>query len=163
MTHTQIHMNKFKIPSSVTAFLVFILFAGFLTSCIDRPTSGENEEERDILFFLMFDAGTDTLVFRQTPNGNASGKLNVNNSEGAEFFIYFYDENERPFTPAVDKHSLGFEIDGTENISIIQSGNYRFRITGLSTGDATFNLQLLHEDAIEFESVDIPVTVSDSE
>jgi hypothetical protein len=156
-------MNKFEIPSSVKAFLVFIIFAGFLTSCIDRPTSGENVEERNVLFFLLVDLDRDSTVFRQTPEGNASGKLNVNNSEISEFLIYFYDENERPFTPAVDKHSLGFEIDGTENISIMQSGNYRFRVTGESLGDASFNLQLLHEDAVEFESLDIPVTISDTD
>jgi hypothetical protein len=118
------------------------------------------EKEAVGLVIIEEDSG-DTLV---TVNvGAVSGRISVPAGQTSEHLaIFFLDENGETFQPSPAEHALSY-INANAAIAEakqFENETYEMIVEGKQAGSTTFVIRLLHAGDPEFDTPDIPVTVT---
>lgn len=118
------------------------------------------EEEPVGLIVLEEDTG-DTLI--TVNNGTVTGSLSVAAGDTTDHLVVFFlnDEGET-FQPDPAEHSLTFINADAATAEAMQHANeaYEMVVVGKQSGSTTFVIRLLHDGVPEFDTPDIPVTVT---
>lgn len=152
-------MKKLDLYSTAKLLTVTLLLTVVFTAC-SNSVSDDHDEHEPVGLVVFSD---NALVLTQSPDGTIDGNFSIIAGTTVDFTVQFLDAEEDPFTPDVEEHSTTFSvINGSDNISITTSelDPYRFDISGVAAGSSTFTITLLHEDAAEFVSLELPVTVT---
>ncbi len=118
------------------------------------------EEEPVGLIILEEDTG-DTLI--TVNNGTVTGSLSVAAGDTTDHLVVFFlnDEGET-FQPDPAEHALTFINADAATAEAMQHEDeaYEMVVVGKQAGSTTFVVRLLHDGTPEFDTPDIPVTVT---
>lgn len=100
----------------------------------------------------------------ETNGATVTGVLNIKVNEQTDHIeVEFIDDEGFTFQPPVPPHSLRVEAADTNIASIEYEAEepWVFRATGKAAGSTTFRVQIIVQEAIEFTSAPIPLTVGE--
>ncbi len=99
--------------------------------------------------------------------GETSGELFVpTGSETDHIEAVFYDAQNREFTPAVPPHNLQLVVGDNTILGFEQAAapeHWAFHLIGISEGETTLQVLILHDGAVGKEFAPIPLSVGEPE
>lgn len=149
----------FKFSTAAVAAL-FILFA--FNSCDESDTVDPHEEHFHAEGLIL--KSGDEIAFKTFENQIVSEITQISTQTDGEldFDVFFVDhDGEEKDPPEEDHFSLTVEVaDATIARALADAtGEWKFKLQGLATGETTMIVYVMHEDHYGFKSLDIPVVV----
>ncbi|MCB0289999.1 MAG: hypothetical protein KDH97_07050 [Calditrichaeota bacterium] len=118
------------------------------------------EKEAVGLIIIEEDTG-DTLV--TVNQGSVTGDIQVAAGDTTDHLVVFFlDEDGETFQPDPDEHSLEYLNANAAVAEAMQHAGeaYELVVAGKQAGSTTFVVRLLHDGTPEFDTPDIPITVT---
>ena len=113
-------------------------------------------------YYLIDEESGNTLL--TLAESGVTGALSVNVNETSDHIeVEFFDANGIEFQPAAPPHALLVESSDTNILQITgleEDEPWAFKIQGVSSGNATITIKLMHDEIIGKEFVPINVTVN---
>ncbi|MCX7878129.1 MAG: hypothetical protein N2510_05735 [Ignavibacteria bacterium] len=144
-----------------TAYLIFLLFAIFLTSCGEDNIISPGVHFQPRGLYIQPEGLPDTLVYYHNGNfllGKDSLFVAVNDTS-AHLDIRFLDVNRNEVQPPMSGYSLGLEVGNTSVASAYSDELWAFHIAGLSVGETTLTIKVLHQGHSDFTTLPIRIRV----
>ena len=112
---------------------------------------------------ILKDEQSGDQIAKINSNGSVEGNITLTNGTVTDHYVvYFFDENNVEFQPAVPSHSLGLQISNTNIASITgleESEPFAFKIQANAVGTTDLQINVLHDGSFEksFDKITINV------
>jgi len=153
-------ITKKRIQTAVSC-LCFLPMVFATTGCnSDNPVDGTADQDHAEAFGLViYNSGTEIVRLEK---GVITGEIEVGHEKETSLLtVRFLSEDGQTFTPDDDlKLSMQLANDSVAEIEAhAEDGAWSFHVVGLSEGETTLTIQLLHGDHADFVSSPLPVHV----
>ncbi len=151
-------------------FAAVAVLALFVIGCGSDDPMSEHEEHFEPEGLVLIDSGNRFFRYFEgqiDASGGRADHLEVpNGGLTAKWTIMFLDHDGDEIAPPDDPDdSFTWEIADATVVEVHQEpadvGKFEFQLRGLKAGETTIELQVAHDDHIDFRTIPIPVRVVD--
>jgi len=163
------------VSSGIRALFCFVLFFNFACEDDDHEDHNHDDEHTDADGFVL-ETESGVEIYREF-EGTAEGSITIGAGDTLEFSVHFLDHDGNEIEHEEDEdedHEDGLSISGNDsNIAIIEAEDHEeegddeeehgmaIHVIGVSSGNTSFKLQLMHEGHSDYTSTNnVPVVVN---
>jgi len=161
------------VSSGIRALFCFVLFFNFACEDDDHEDHNHDDEHTDADGFVL-ETESGVEIYREF-EGTAEGSITIGVGDTLEFSVHFLDHDGNEIEHEEDEdHEDGLSISGNDsNIAIIEAEDHEeegddeeehgmaIHVIGVSSGNTSFKLQLMHEGHSDYTSTNnVPVVVN---
>ena len=127
-----------------------------LAAC-SGTTDAEDHNEAEGL--VVVDEATNQTLVTVNAQRQVTGTLTVRAGQERAIEVFFLDASGNRFTLDGDDHTLGFTVANTA-VARLSEHDGHLDLDGVAAGSTTARFQVVHGGHNDYESPDVPVTVT---
>ncbi len=154
-------MFSIRLRGVAAILFVFVIMSG-LAACSNPAEDDDHDDHAEEIEGVALVLGGDEVV--EVLEAEVTGSLSVDEGETTDdITVEFLDhDGEEVHAEDLDEEfSLGVEVQGSEIVTVANTGQWTFTLRGDEAGDTAIRVLLLHDGHADFTTPDIPVTVEE--